>query len=581
MSLFHSNSTALQNVADDLTLPQFLIDNAARHPTRPERPRDVPCLVDDESSREVYFDEMSTRTDALARGMRETWGIGKDDIVAMYAPNHIDYPICLWATHRLGAIVAATSPALTAPELVYQLQIARPSLIIAHISNLSIALEAASTIGLPHTHVIVLDAQKAASPGSLKRESVDEVIERGRAASPIPEIMLRKGEAKKKIAVLCFSSGTTGKPKAVAVSHYNMICNILQTATFLRINENYCPDEEKRFQVGDKCCAVLPFYHIYGLIANLHFTLYAGMTVVVVQKFVHESLLQSIEKRRISHLFLVPPQVVLFCKHPATRNYDLSSVRFCMVAAAPLTAEVTTQMLELMPGIHLGQGYGLTETCAAVSLFPTTSRVGTMGSAGQLVSGTVAKVVKPDGTLAGPGEPGELWVQGGQIAMGYYKNEQATKESFIDGWFRTGDEVIIQNNGDIFITDRIKELIKVKGYQVAPAELEGHLLGHPHVADAGVVGIPDDFSGELPLAFIVLQQQIRKEVALRADVAEEVKRSIAEHVSSAKSHYKWLTGGIVFIDQIPKNASGKILRRMLREHAKTLPREKQPVRARL
>ncbi|KAH9833458.1 phenylacetyl-CoA ligase [Rhodofomes roseus] len=574
MALFHSKISLHVPPPDDISLPQFMLDGAA-HPNRPRRPEGTPWLIDEETGKEVSEAEVISRTDAFARAMHAIWGIGNNDVVALYIPNHIDYPISIWGAHRLGAIAAMTSPALTVPELIYQLEIARPRLLLAHIDNLANALEAADKIGLPHDHVIVFDAHKAEARGRLPDgvRSVEEVIQSGVGIPKYPECRLKKGEAKTKIAVLCYSSGTTGKPKAVAVSHYNLVCNILQNAATWRLNEDYAPTEEIRFVPGDRCAAVLPLYHIYGLSANLHITLFGGMSVIIIQKYNHENLLRSIERYRITHLFLVPPQVVVFCKHPSTRKHDLSHVRCCMVAAAPLTAELTSQLLEIMPQVHLGQAYGMTETTSAVSTWPISQKVGTPGSSGHLIAGTTAKVVKPDGTLARVGEPGELWVKGGQVTLGYYRNPAATREAFTeDGWIRTGDEVVIHENGDLFVTDRIKELIKVRGHQVAPAELEGHLLAHPAVADAGVVGVPDDFSGETPFAFIVLHPSSQASVSVDLDAARDMRESIYQHVAKVKSREKWLGGGVEFVDTIPKNASGKILRRVLRERARTLPR---------
>ncbi|KZT65405.1 acetyl-CoA synthetase-like protein [Daedalea quercina L-15889] len=580
MPLFHSKVELHVLPPDDVTLAQFILDHSeVAHPHRAERPRDAPWLIDEETRRGLFEAEVSIRQyNTLARALHAHWGIGNNDVVALYAPNHVIYPIAIWAAHRLGAIVAMTNPSMTAPELAYQLKIARPRLLMAHIDNLPNALEGARMIGLSRSRIIVFDAHKSSGRLSDEVRSIEEVVESGLTRKKYPECRLKKGEAKTKIAVLCYSSGTTGKPKAVAVSHYNLICNIVQIATTLRVNENYAPVEEIRFRPGDRCAAVLPLYHIYGLVANLHFTLFAGMTVVIIQKYNHENLLRSIERLRITHLFLVPPQVVILCKHPSTRKYDLSRIRFCMIAAAPLTAELTLQVLELMPHIHLGQAYGLTETTAGVSIWPLSQKVGTPGSGGQLIAGTTVKIVKPDGSLAGVDEPGELWVKGGQVALGYYRNPKVTRETFTeDGWHRTGDEVIIRRNGDLFVTDRIKELIKVRGHQVAPAELEGHLLAHPAVVDAGVIGVPDEFEGEVPLAFVVLHHSARANIAADPEKMRAMRESVYHHVAQARSREKWLTGGVEFVEAIPKNASGKILRRVLRERAKTISRRVKAV----
>ncbi|KAG5353218.1 hypothetical protein C0989_009181 [Termitomyces sp. Mn162] len=200
-------------------------------------------------------------------------------------------------------------------------------------------------------------------------------------------------------------------------------------------------------------------------------------------------------------------------------------------------------------------------------MLPTTQKIGTVGSSGQLLPGMRAKVVKEDGSLAREGEQGELVVTGPSMALQYMNNKAATKETFVDGWVRTGDEVVIRN-GDLFVVDRLKEIIKVRGFQVAPAELEGHLLTHSDVADACVVSVLDDYNGELPFAYVVLSDIAARRIAGNAKAAVETKATIAKYVADAKVHYKHLKGGVEFIDAIPKNPSGKILRRVLRDKAR-------------
>ncbi|KAG9103257.1 hypothetical protein FRC07_010052 [Ceratobasidium sp. 392] len=286
-------------------------------------------------------------------------------------------------------------------------------------------------------------------------------------------------------------------------------------------------------------------------------------------------MLKSIVKYRITHLSLVPPQLVLFCKHPATKNYDFSHCHFALAGAAPVSPELTAQFRQIIPSISFGQAYGMTETSTIVTMVPLehAGTGGVPGSAGHIIPNTIVKVVKPDGTLAGYDEPGELVVAGPQTTLRYENNEAATKETYVDGWVRTGDEVVINKFGDVFIVDRLKELIKVRGFQVAPAELEGHLLDHPLVDDAGVIGLPDEFSGEVPLAFVVLSAQAKK--SGKGEAA--IKKEIAKFVSDKKVNYKWLKGGVVIVDAVPKNPSGKILRRELRDWAKSLTPEERGV----
>ncbi|KAG8707022.1 hypothetical protein FRC11_007756 [Ceratobasidium sp. 423] len=224
--------------------------------------------------------------------------------------------------------------------------------------------------------------------------------------------------------------------------------------------------------------------------------------------------------------------------------------------------------MKQVPNLSVGQGYGMTETATTVLMAPLEhmGTGGVPGSAGRILPDTVAKVVKADGTLAGFDEPGELVVKGPQMALRYSNNEQATKETFVNGWVHTGDEVVINKDGDVFIVDRLKEILKVRGFQVAPAELEGFLLDHPLVADVGVVGFPDEYSGEIPLAFIALSEEAKKSGKSQDTLRKELTKFVADN----KIRYKWLEGGIVFVDAVPKNPSGKILRRMLRDQAKKL-----------
>ncbi|KAI0827291.1 phenylacetyl-CoA ligase [Trametes gibbosa] len=575
---------------DDLTIPQFVFSETFAHPTKSAHTGRFPCMIEEETGRKVYLSELRYRTDALARAFSALYNIRDGDIVSIFIPNHVDYPTLTWATHSLGAIVAALSASLTPDELAYQLAVAKPSLLVAYVENLSVAIEAANAVKLPYSRIIVLDGHK--SQKKLPFTMVEDLVNDKSLPPYVPYAFTKPKQAREKIAFLCFSSGTTGNPKAVAISHYNLISDLIQFATFAGVNTNYAPAEEQRFRPGDVVTGVLPFNHIYGLVMNVHLIFYLSMTVVVSGKFDYERFLQNIDRYGITHLIIVPPQALLLVKHPLTKKFKFTSLRVIVSAAAPLSAELTTQLLEAFPKLHIGQGYGMTETSAAVTVFPITQTVGTLGSAGQLIPGTTAKVVKADGTLAGVGEPGELLLKGPQIALGYYHNEEATKDTFIDGWLKTGDEVMFAENGDMFVTDRIKELIKVKGNQVAPSELEGHLLDHPDVADVAVIGIPDDFAGEAPLAYVVLKPVVAAEVAAKPALAEEVKGRLkkqeltgcdpaAQHVSATKSKYKWLTGGVVFMDAIPKSPSGKILRRVLKDQSKTLLAQSQRPSAKL
>jgi len=431
-----------------------------------------------------------------------------------------------------------------------------------------VGLEAARAAGLPSDRIIVLDAQADASSTSLY-PTISSLVDEGLAQqTTFVERRLKPGEGKTKLAFLSFSSGTTGKPKAVCISHYGPIANVIQMAHLANLQT--VPWDERKWRAGDFVMGVLPFFHIYGLVVIMHFEMFYACTLVIIPKFNFLDILKSIERYRINQLPVVPPMVVLLCKHPAVKQHDLRSVRAIMSGAAPLSAELIKQLSETLPHVGIGQGYGMTETCTTVSFPQIEQKVCTPGSAGRLVPGIIARVVKPDGSLAKYGEPGQLVVTGPSMALRYMNNEEATKETFVDGWVYTGDEVIINESAEIFVVDRIKELLKVKGFQVAPAELEGHLLDHPDVSDVCVVGVPDDYSGELPLAFVMPSASALERIKKDPAEIDKTKASIMKHVADAKVHYKHLAGGVEFVDVIPKNPSGKLLRRVLRDRAKEM-----------
>ncbi|TFK39014.1 phenylacetyl-CoA ligase [Crucibulum laeve] len=555
----HSPAGALPHIPDDLTVPQFIFD--CEHSTRPRRNASTPWLIEDDTGKKISGDELRRRTLGLANGLRLKYGI-----LLLFSRNHIDYPVAIWAAHRLGAVISGANPDFSSNELLYQLRETEASIIIVHPDALATALSAALEAGVSSERVVLFNAKESV-PSNTTHETVNDLIELGlRSELAFVERRLRPGEAKTKLAFLSFSSGTTGKPKAVAIPHYAPIANVIQIAAHNKVNEAYCDWKDRRYRPGDVAIGVLPLYHIYGLVINLHFILFTGMSLVVIPKFNFEQMLKSITRHCISHLLLVPPHVVLLCKHPVVKKYDLRKhVKLIMCGAAPLSFELNQKLFEMFPDAHIGQAYGMTETCTATTMWPINQKRGKSGSGGQLMPGTIARVVKLDGTLAAYDEVGELVIKTPSVALGYSNNKEATKETFIDGWIKTGDEAKIDRNGEVWILDRLKAL--------APAELEGCLLDHPAVSNACVVGIPDDYSGEIPVAFVVLTATAAEEVTSDPQASEAIKDSIVKkHVADHKVHYKHLAGGVEFVTAIPTSPSGKLLRRILREQAKQLKR---------
>ncbi|KAF8973603.1 amp dependent CoA ligase [Flammula alnicola] len=571
MSEFRS-PVPLSHIPDDLSIPQFILRTEA--PGRPVRPRTIPFFIEDGTGRAITYEQARYahyRAYGLANALSLKWNTSLT--VCLFSPNHIDYATVVWAVHILGGIVTPANPSYTADELKHQLSTTRAKVLVAHPICLTTARTSARACGISDDFLFILDSPSS-SGSAPSFPTLEELIAFGWSQGEnYKAIRFRPGEARTTIAFLSFSSGTTGKPKAVAISHYAVIANVIQMATHYRLGDpSWHP---KVLGPGDVALGVLPFFHIYGLVVIMHYVLYTGASILVMPKFNFTNLLESITRHRITHLYLVPPMCVLLCKHSAAQNYDFSHVKFCLSGAAPLGGDLMAQMTTVFPNASIGQGYGLTETSTGISALQNGRKLGTIGSSGELLPGIVAKVVKPDGSLAAEGEPGELLVKGPAMAMGYYENPAATAETFIDGWVRTGDEVAIKNL-EVYVLDRIKEIMKVRGFQVAPAELEAHLLLHPDVTDACVVGIPDDYSGEVPLAFVVPSANALERMKASKDAENEIKKAIEKHISDAKVQYKWLAGGVEFVDAIPKNPSGKILRRVLREKAKTMVRSKPP-----
>jgi 4-coumarate--CoA ligase len=329
------------------------------------------------------------------------------------------------------------------------------------------------------------------------------------------------------------------------IAHQNVIAQCLQ---IIQIT----PSDLK------KVLAVLPSFHITGLVHALHLPALINAEVVMLPSFTMKSMLDTVVEYQIKELLLVPPILIRLVRDPIVDEYDLSFLRRFSSGAAPLSEEIIQLLKKKFPQTGFKQGYGMTESCSCITAHPPSLYdYKNAHAVGTIVASTTVKIMKDDGAEGGVGEPGEILAKGPQIVMGYLNNEKATRESFdADGYLHTGDQGCIDENGVITITDRIKEMIKVKGIGVAPAELEDLLLGHPKVSDVAVLGIQDEYSGEIPKAYIVPKEGER--------AGDELGMELIGYVKEKKVKYKAVKE-IEFIDEIPKSASGKILRRMLRD----------------
>jgi acyl-CoA synthetase (AMP-forming)/AMP-acid ligase II len=355
------------------------------------------------------------------------------------------------------------------------------------------------------------------------------------------------------LVALPYSAGTTGLPKGVMLTHRNLVANLCQCEG-MRSFESYTEQDVE--------LAVLPFFHIYGMVVGLLLALAQGATVVTMPRFDMEEFLAAAQTYRATVLPVVPPILLGLARHPAVDRHDLSSVRLVFCGAAPLSEDAARAVSRRL-GCTVAQGYGMTEASPATHMSPSREKNCKVAAAGWVLPNTEVMVVDPE-TLRplGVGAPGELWIRGPQIMKGYLNQPQATAEAITsEGWYRTGDLGYVDGDGYFFVMDRLKELIKYKGQQVAPAELEALLLTHPAIADAAVIPSPDEEAGEVPKAFIAVQ-------AGQHVSAEEVMAFVADKVAPHKRIRR-----VEFVEQVPKSLYGKILRRVLVERERLSRKE--------
>jgi acyl-CoA synthetase (AMP-forming)/AMP-acid ligase II len=438
----------------------------------------------------------------------------------MLAPNIPEWLVACYGAMVAGGVVTGVNPLYTPHEVATQLADSRARFVVTVPMFLPTARAAVELTGAP-TEIIVIGPEFAA------------LMEHGDAPPPV------RIDPATDLALLPYSSGTSGLPKGVMLTHRACVANVLQQQPAFTLNTQ------------DRALAVAPFFHATGLGVVANANLHAGATVVTMPKFDVEAFLGLIQRHRISTMVVVPPVVLALAKHPAVDRYDLSSLRWVGCGAAPLGAELQEACASRL-GCPVLQGYGMTELTAAAAIWPVGTQV-TAGAVGKLLPGVRARVVDlTTGAGLGPGEVGELWIRSVSMMAGYLGNPDATAATVdAGGWLHTGDIAHIDADGAVFVVDRVKELIKVKGFQVAPAELEAVLRAHPDVAEAAVVPVPDERAGEVPKAFVVRAGT----AAIRAD---DLMAYVAERVAPHKRLRE-----VEFIDAVPTSPSGKTLRRLL------------------
>ncbi|KAJ9347561.1 hypothetical protein DTO027B9_9086 [Paecilomyces variotii] len=564
------------HIPDDVPICDFMLqDLHGRHPLGYSRDPFTCGLTKKSYSALDVVDRVDYLSRALAKelGWQPNQGTEWDKVVAVFSVNTIDTVPLAWAVHRLNGLVTPANAAYSAEELTHQLRDSGAKALFTCLPLLSTALQAAAKAGLPKERIYLLEVPEIILGGikpPAEYKTVSYFVEEGKSLRALERTKWSSGQGARQVAFLCYSSGTSGLPKGVMISHRNVISNVLQIATYESDWRERLIEPGNQSAYTDIVLNLLPQSHIYGLVVICHAAPFRGDQTIVLPRFDMKQFLSAIQDFCISSLFLVPPIIINMLRNKELcSKYDLSHVKGIFTGAAPLGAETAADLQKQYPKWLIRQGYGLTETCTVVcSTHPDHIF---LGSSGCLLPGVEARIVSADGKeVTEYDTPGELLIRSPSVVLGYLNNEKATKETFQNGWMHTGDEAVIRPSPSkeehVFIVDRIKELIKVKGLQVAPAELEAHLLLHPAVSDCTVIAVPDDAAGEVPKAFIVKSSSAGSDDAATA-------ASIAKHVQDQKARHKWLKGGVEFIDAIPKSPSGKILRRMLRDRERELRRK--------
>ncbi|KAE8329100.1 hypothetical protein BDV39DRAFT_214098 [Aspergillus sergii] len=522
-------------------------------------PDDNIIYQDADTQRFYTYKTLKDAALAFGQGLKAIYDWRKGDVLALFTPNSIDTPVVMWGAHWAGGVVSPANPAYTTEELAFQLKNSGAKAVITQVPQLSVVREAAKQANIPEDRIILIGDKRDPEARLKHFTSIRNI-------SGATRYRKTKINPDKDLSFLVYSSGTTGVPKGVMLSHRNIVANSLQLAAGEAGHLTWNGGADGK---GDRVLAFLPFFHIYGLTCLVHQTLYQGYQLVVMERFDIEKWCAHVQNYRITFSYVVPPVVLLLSKHPIVDKYDLSSLRMMNSGAAPLTHELVEAVYaRIKCGIK--QGYGLSETSPTTHAQPWEEWRTSIGSVGKLLPNMEAKYMTMPEDESEPrevtvGEVGELYMKGPNIFQGYHNNPAATADCLTDGWFRTGDVGYQDKNGNFYITDRVKELIKYKGFQVAPAELEGILVDHEAIDDVAVIGIESEAHGtEVPLAFVVRSAKSKASGAS----AEQEAANIIKWLDGKVAYHKRLRGGVRFVDTIPKSVSGKILRRVLKAQAK-------------
>ncbi|XP_033332021.2 uncharacterized protein LOC117223704 [Megalopta genalis] len=501
------------------------------------------------TGRKYTYSQARDASNYIARSILNM-GLRKGDVVALISPNYPETVLALLGILEADLTVTTVNPFYTPEEIARQLKSSGAKAIITVTEIAKNVAAAAKTTMAPNAPFMVIDD----GTGPIPEGTIPflDLITRGKTLPPIKHSHDNIND----VAILPYSSGTTGLPKGVMLTHKNLVANMDMTEQTVsgKMWEFTSPDFQEVIPV------ILPFFHIFGLNSLTLPRLSTGTKLITVPKFVPAQILQLMATQKMTGLYIVPPILLFLNAAPQVKKEMLENVHHAIIGAAPLS-ETDVQRFYDKFGLDnekmkFCQGYGMTETSPVVSFEVTGTKP---GSIGKTIAGCEMRLVDPltNKDVSGPGENGEIWVRGPHVMKGYLNNEAATREMMHEDWLKTGDIAYHDEENFFYVTDRLKELIKVKGFQVAPAELEALLRTHPDVEEAAVIGVPDARHGEVPKAFVLTKKGA-------APKPEQLQDFIKGKVAS----YKELLGGVTFVDNIPKNSSGKILRIQLRNMSK-------------
>ncbi|EEF49284.1 AMP dependent CoA ligase, putative [Ricinus communis] len=514
-------------IPKNLSLHSYIFQNISDYSSKP-------CLINGATGRVYTYAEVEITSRRVASGLNKL-GVKQGEVIMLLLHNSPEFVLSFLGASYRGAIATAANPLFTSAEIAKQAKASNTKLIITQ------AAYADKVKELAIDHDIKIVCIDSAPDGCLHFSELSEADEKD-----LPEVDIVPED----VVALPYSSGTTGLPKGVMLTHKGLVTSVAQQVD----GEN----PNLYFHSEDVILCVLPMFHIYALNSIMLCGLRVGAAILIMPKFDINLLLQLIEKHKVTVAPIVPPIVLAIAKSPETDKYDLSSIRMLKSGAAPLGKELEDTVRAKFPTAILGQGYGMTEAgpvlamCLAFAKEPFDIKAGACGT---VVRNAEMKIVDPEtGDSLPRNQPGEICIRGDQIMKGYLNDPEATANT-IDkqGWLHTGDIGYIDDDDELFIVDRLKELIKYKGYQVAPAELEAMLLAHPDILDAAVVAMKDEGAGEVPVAFVV-----------RPDKSNITEDEIKQYIYKQVVFYKRISR-VFFVEAIPKAPSGKILRKNLRE----------------